>query len=127
MVKGSSGESKIRGKENNDNNIINNNNNNVVDDSERGSNTQDSVAGDYNADDSAGVQDEPRSGNANQNKQETYLSLESQNGGIRNSEVGEREISQNIHTKPINEPTKQKDRTRCQSFEAFAKFCTSLS
>ncbi len=26
---------------------------------------------------------------------------ESQNGGIRNSEVGEREISHNIHTKPI--------------------------
>ena len=50
---------------------------------------------DYNVD-SADVREEPNGQN-----HETYLSLESQNGGIRNSEVGEREISQNIHTKPI--------------------------
>ena len=36
-------------------------------------------------------------------KLQTYLSLESQNGGIRNSEVGERQISENIHTKQASQ------------------------
>ena len=104
-------------KEDNDNNNSNNNNNNDNDNNndnegERSSNTLHLIDGDYNNVDSAGVQEEPTSvnGDSNQNKQhETYLSLESQNGGIRNSEVGEREISQNIHTNPITEPPKPDD------------------
>ena len=101
--------------DNNNNNKSNNDNSNNNDndnEGERSSNTLHLIDGDYNNVDSAGVQEEPTSvnGDSNQNKQhETYLSLESQNGGIRNSEVGEREISQNIHTNPITEPPKPID------------------
>ena len=113
MVNDSEERRKGSKEDNNNNNDNNNSNSNDNDnEGERGSNTLHLIDGDYNNVDSAGVQDEPNSvnGDSNQNKQhETYLSLESQNGGIRNSEVGEREISQNIHTNPITEPPKPED------------------
>ena len=65
--------------------------------------TQNESPNDEDTPDYAQNDEKPQDNFSKVGKLQTYLSLESQNGGIRNSEVGERQISENIHTKQASQ------------------------